>query len=456
MEGKNASNSDLFLKYKKCIVESIKLVSLNNDLKEVKDKILKNVKFKDLDNVNDVLNILEKYLEDVDVKNSSIANIYNEILCELVFTEFKNEFERLERLDLINDLNLLVNKAKNKIINVSPAIKRKYCGKINTYYDNYLNNYVEKNYVRITLKLYNLNKENQNLYEYLRSIWPIDYELDNFIIKLAEKIIDRYLKFKPETINVMTVIKRKLHNGQKKWFRDVGMNYLDESKKQIKSSFDNEEWLNSLTKKERKEASELVHKYIDSKYEDIKTFCNEFEISEEKMEEILNIVRAKNNILYKEYLQKNANLAKKKYDSVLLHAKDIALKIVNGIETEEGLFRKFTYLDYKLNTDLTFDQFLKFLKRCNDIDALTLKNVRNFVNKYEKVKTFETGDVLDIHNIYCIDGYIFSVDERKAALNFMRNKGWSNDYLLFQQILETYKRGSLQLDINEGKNLIKK
>ena len=205
--------------------------------------------------------------------------------------------------------------------------------------------------------------------------------------------------------------------------------------------------INNLSKDEIKNAVILITLYVDGHYDNIDDFCQQENVERKVFLESLEIVKVKYENLYLKYTDKIEKQSKRRFSSILAHVSNVAHEMAYGIELANGSVRDFTYLDYKFKTDLNFEEFLKILKKSYNLEADVLRKVKSFVTKYSKKQTFKVNEILDNNYIYIVNDHVFSYEEKQAALQFMRDKGWGNDLVLFKQILREYLNGNLELNV---------
>ena len=460
MEVRKNSYSDIFLKYIEYIVASRDKLRLDLSDKIAADSISHYVAKVDRELFNELIDYLKKNYENffvenlIKVKNEMAVKIY----CEFVYNEFLEEFEKISKTDSLCDMKKLSETTEVKMRRMSDnfGVSIDYRKKVSKSYQVYLNKYVARNYIKIVLKIYNLCKENANPYEYLRTIWPVDAELDNFIIKFADQHIDKYLEKKPETEKVMNVLRKRLRDGKNSWLKVEGEKWQEEQRQQqikdnevkvVEKNQREKNKINNLSKDEIKNAVILITLYVDGHYDNIDDFCQQENVERKVFLESLEIVKVKYENLYLKYTDKIEKQSKRRFSSILAHVSNVAHEMAYGIELANGSVRDFTYLDYKFKTDLNFEEFLKILKKSYNLEADVLRKVKSFVTKYSKKQTFKVNEILDNNYIYIVNDHVFSYEEKQAALQFMRDKGWGNDLVLFKQILREYLNGNLELNV---------
>lgn len=191
----------------------------------------------------------------------------------------------------------------------------------------------------------------------------------------------------------------------------------------------------------------ILTAFIEGSTTSIKEYIEENGIHPKAFEEAVNIVREKNLELYDEYIKKLVSQSKQRFVPVLENAKNICKMIIEGVEEEDDV-RAFDYLDFKLATRMSLEEFLDFVKKQKLLKTQQeIRAVAQFKSKNTPViQTITTNQqIYDERNI--INGREIELPIKKAIVAYLKAYGISHDYRAYKLALNRFLNH--KLDIKE-------
>ena len=193
----------------------------------------------------------------------------------------------------------------------------------------------------------------------------------------------------------------------------------------------------------------IILNFINCKYLSRDEYLRKENISLPMFNKALEFCRENNPDLVKEYNEKLYKLSQERFYPVVNNAKDIINYILNGYDDPDGSHRDFEYLDYKLLTKMTIDEFIKFIKEkhlINNPDESRI--VLRWLNAKKNIVPLYYKDIKNM--TYIIGGVQVSDEVKDSIVNYLKANGINNDARAFNQALTRYMNGKLTID---GKNI---
>jgi len=192
------------------------------------------------------------------------------------------------------------------------------------------------------------------------------------------------------------------------------------------------------------EAPVLVQSFIKSKIGSKTLFCTKTNIDPQHFNNCLYYIKEHDPKLSEEYETKK----RYQYAIVLGNAKSIVNKIMNGVANEDGSYREFTYLDYKLATKNSFEVFLDLVSKIPDITQEQIRAAKTFAAKNKDIIYMNKQTFMDMKYSYKkTDGTIYtaSPEDKEVVLEYIKNNGLDQEVKLLKQILRGYILGEIDI-----------
>lgn len=190
---------------------------------------------------------------------------------------------------------------------------------------------------------------------------------------------------------------------------------------------------------------EMVTNFINGSTTSLKDYLEENEIHPKAFDEALAVVREKNLELYDEYTKKLLSQSRQRFVPVLENAQRICKMIIEGVEEEDDI-RPFDYLDYRLATRMTLDEFIDFVKKQKLLKTpAEIRTVMQFRSKNtSEVPTVTTNQqIFDEKHI--VGGREIALPVKKALVAYLREYGISGDYKVYNLALNRFLNHKLDL-----------
>lgn len=189
----------------------------------------------------------------------------------------------------------------------------------------------------------------------------------------------------------------------------------------------------------------LVTDFIEGNTTSVKEYLEDIGVHPKEFEEAIRMVRDKDLALYEEYTKKLLSQSKQRFVPVLENARNICKQIVEGVE-EENDVRPFDYLDFRLSTRMSLDDFLDFVKKQNLLkSANEIKLVSQFKSKHSSYIPPIATDEQIYSEKYVIDGREIELPIKKAIVAYLREYGINKDYRAYKLALTRFLNRKLDL-----------
>ena len=190
---------------------------------------------------------------------------------------------------------------------------------------------------------------------------------------------------------------------------------------------------------------EIVNNFIAGGTTSIKDFLEENEIHPKHFEEIVSLIREKNLELYDEYTKKLLSQSRQRFVPVLENAQRICKLIIEGVEEEDDV-RPFDYLDFRLSTRMTLDEFIDFVKKQKLLKTPTeIRTVMQFKSKNTAAIPTVTTNQQIFNEKHVIGGREVALPIKKAIVAYLEDYGITNDYRAYKMALTRFLDRKLDL-----------
>ena len=280
-----------------------------------------------------------------------------------------------------------------------------------------------------------------------------DKEANKFLPKIVEALKNNaniYLFFEENNISI-TVFEIILKNENSKYAnmkKDIEkiINRYNKDLEKVKLE---QEHVKRMKDKQDKYASsvQVIKKFITGQTATIKDFLEENEIHPKAFDEMVAIIREKDMALYDEYTKKLLSQSRQRFIPVLENAQRICKQIIEGVE-EENDVRPFDYLDFRLATRMTLDEFIDFVKKQKLLKTPTeIRTVMQFKSKNTPAIETHTPDKQILEEKHIIRGKEIPLPVKKALVAYLRDYGITGDYRVYKLALTRFL--DRKLDIKE-------
>ena len=128
---------------------------------------------------------------------------------------------------------------------------------------------------------------------------------------------------------------------------------------------------------------------------------------------------------------------------------EIIYYIKNGIYIKDGATLQFNLLDYYLSTQVSLEQFRKYVKKNMDSNSIAI--FEKFYKLYSKrvERANEVVDNTELLSCKLRDTKIkLNISEREKVINFMQINKLPLSYYLFNQVVKRYIQGNISLNLD--------
>jgi hypothetical protein len=249
---------------------------------------------------------------------------------------------------------------------------------------------------------------------------------------------------------------------------EIYSKYLSQKKEKEKKKIEEEE-VKQKEEDNLEDAIKYISMFIDAKeFHSIKAFCSFAKIDESTFNNYVNIIKKRNQELYKKYKETTERNIKQNFAINASIVRKIVSMLKNGIE-ENGVKRKFDILDYYQNTKLSFDNLTKIaIQICSKQELNLLKRFIKDNSKYaagvthieetimkEKV---EVNHQLDKNGMPIPGtGEIFDDESKIKIINYLRKNNIPLNMKTYTLARRRYTNGTLIIKSkNKARVLTKK
>ena len=160
---------------------------------------------------------------------------------------------------------------------------------------------------------------------------------------------------------------------------------------------------------------------------------------------MISIIREKNLELYDEYTKKLMSQSRQRFVPVLENAQRICKQIIEGVE-EENDVRPFDYLDYKLATRMTLEEFVDFVKKQRLLKTPTeIRTVMQFKSKNTQAIETHIPDKQIFDEKHVIEGREIPLQVKKALVAYLKDYGVTEDYRAYKLALKRFLNHKLDI-----------
>ena len=306
----------------------------------------------------------------------------------------------------------------------------------------------------------------------LEAIRPLTNKRLESITIFLQKLLEAKTKE-----DIIEVIENSIQNPKNQRIYDFALKYhkneFEKVEKDIKSKISiYSEYKKEKRKQELKQKNEnensfeeainIVKLFINSEFENIEDFCNEYNININKFKIYVDTIKEQDSNLFDLYVKKTTLIKQKNYAIIISISKNIMDNIKNGV-LENGEIRPFDLLDYYRTTTYDRTTILKVLK---DVDPLDAKIYISFLRKYSNSILLDERKIKEILNSKQIIGIEFDKDgkpilgsgyevlkeEKEYVINYLKD----NNIPLYDDVyniaLKRYLNGNLVLDSKKSKS----
>lgn len=238
----------------------------------------------------------------------------------------------------------------------------------------------------------------------------------------------------------ISIVKKRYYDDKEKYI--LKQKELKKTKGAILGEYDKILSINS--------AIHIIQGFVNSDCRTVKDYCLKNNLDHYKFSKHLKVIEENCPELYEKYNTKVLKYSQEKFAAIMGNVNNIIGKIVNGVPKEDGTFRPFNYLDYKLATTNELDEFMKLAKKSYGLTKQELAKVSNFVNSNKTSMYMKNEDFLAGTYSYRLqDGsfYTASQEDKEKVLDYLRYKGFPNDTRLLKIALREHVFGDINLDL---------
>ena len=282
-------------------------------------------------------------------------------------------------------------------------------------------------------------------------------------IKIADKEVSKYLQliskalknkeniyllFKNNNILVSAfedVLKNensKYNNIKKDIEHIVNRYYKDreEYKKEKARAKAEQDKMNKLA-----EGEKIVRQFIEGNTASVKEFLGILGIHPKAFEEYVELIRNENLELYEEYTKKLMSQSRQRFIPVLENVQSICKKILGGVEENDDI-RPFDYLDFKMATRMSLEEFADFVKKNNIVtNPSDVRKVMQFKSKNTSLVPSTTTETQIYEEKNVIGGREILLPIKKAIIAYLKSYGILNDYRAYKLALDRFLSRRLNL-----------
>lgn len=190
---------------------------------------------------------------------------------------------------------------------------------------------------------------------------------------------------------------------------------------------------------------EMVNNFINSSTGSLKDYLENNEIHPKAFDEAVSAIREKDLELYDEYTKKLLSQSRQRFIPVLENAKRICKMIIEGVEESDDV-RPFDYLDFKLATRMSLDEFADFVRKQKLLKTpLEIRTVMQFKTKNTSAIPIiiTNKQIFEEKNI--IGGREILLPIKKAIIAFLNEYGITGDYRAYKLALDRFLNHKLDL-----------
>lgn len=318
---------------------------------------------------------------------------------------------------------------------------------------------------------YIINQDNKaflygNIDELLKSIRPLTNKSLEPIPVFYQKLLEAKTRE-----DIVWVIENSIQNPENQRIYDFALKYHKNEFEKVEKDIKNKLVIYNEYKKEKRkqelkqknknensfeEAINTIKLFINSEFESVEDFCNEYNININKFKTYINTVKEQDSNLYNLYIKKTTLIKQKNYAIIISICKNIIDNIKNGV-SENGEIRPFDLLDYYRTTTYDRTTILKVLKDVAPPDA---KLFITFLRKYPNSILLDSRKIKEILNSKQVIGIEFdkdgkpivgsgheiTIEEKEYVINYLKD----NNIPLYDDVyniaLRRYINGNLVLE----------
>ena len=191
-------------------------------------------------------------------------------------------------------------------------------------------------------------------------------------------------------------------------------------------------------------ATFVIFDFLNSN-KNIDEFCKDRNINRKDFQQFLLILRESRPNLYKEYERKIDFIEDSYIKSLENTITNIINNICNGLKQDDGSIKKYQYLDYCLETNLSFETFYKYAEKLGLINLSNRQLIKNFISRNANNKPLKTNEVLKTSYNVLLNGNQYRVSEleKLQALEYMRDLNLPQEVKIYKQVIKRYLDGNL-------------
>ena len=219
---------------------------------------------------------------------------------------------------------------------------------------------------------------------------------------------------------------------------------------------------NSVLKHEDNRCLFIINDYMNGDYNSIKYYLINKGISSYDFDYVQKYISVNYPGLYKQYNIYKEENSSQSFAILLCRIKEMARRALDGIE-ENGVFRKYDYLDFRMDTKISYDDLNRLLRN-NPIltkdEYRAIKKLYGYSNKAVKIDKQLLYD-----EVFITNGMLVTKEVKDAAFMFIKENNLPYELALYNIIIKRYYNGSLDLSdyidnnsvvSNKSKKLIKR
>ena len=380
-------------------------------------------------NPKDMEIIINNYLNLLKNERKFFGGVSNFINSQKLYKNTKEKHIKYKSLDFIQLNAKLYNKGNIfEIINNNKELNSKY---YNEYFNYFEKMFPElKNESKILKKKYIIDEKKYTEKESLK-------EID----ELKDQIINEALKFvfNDNNINNFYTFLRK-NSSLNKYSKEL----IDKKLKEIDINL-----YHSVKTKEIKRYN-IILDYLENNYSSFEYYLESNNITNRKLTELLNEVKTHNKLLYIKFIDKYKKQEETNYKYYIEEVSNICNKIINGLKTEKNT-RKYNYLDYNLDTNLSLKEFEYIFKNKLNLNHEDIIKIYKFISTIIP-NTFKTKLEPKELTENTIKNYYYGIKDRKltdrekeAVIKYMDDHNFNRYEPLFIQIIKSYFNDEIDL-----------
>ena len=191
------------------------------------------------------------------------------------------------------------------------------------------------------------------------------------------------------------------------------------------------------------------NQFLDLPYSSIKEFCEKNGITRLTFQKALSYM---DESIQLKVECKKKSLKSQGFVTVLKKVENIKNQIKEGVKLDDNNVRPFDYLDYRLSTNLTEQEYNDIAKRISFPEEI--RAINKFFEKYRNKGTINIQQELSGQQVFVVNGIPHEVTdaEKLETMEFLRKRGLAKDGIdraLYSIALKRHINGSL---INRTEN----